>query len=488
MYKPTISLILPLIILCCVDVARACTCVSTPSPCSSFKDTPVVFVGVVTSIKEDKVDIVRFGEKVTVRTGLLASFSVEEPLKGIKQNTVDVATGGGGGDCGYPFKAGKRYLVYAYNSEGAALNSSISRTVIGGKSGMSAQLTASICSRTRPLKYAADDIELIRALNSGKSQTRIFGRVAQFARKLGTYEYNIDHVGPLTDLKIKAENSDGHYEATTDREGHYKITDLKPGKYKVSVLLPDGYGPLFEFDGTSENVHITSEACGIEVNFDAQIDGRISGHVFDSDGSPVTDNVQVSIVTLESSTKGIALAESRSEYTKNKGWYEFDGLQPGKYLLGINIARPPDKHSPYPMVYFPNTSDRTQARVFTISVGEKLKNIDFHLPPKLPEITLSGVVVRPNGTPVVEAQVDIYDQEDAQRSLGFSWDVKTDRRGRFTLRCFKGRRYWLHAWKDKDYLAGTGEQSEMIEVDTRGVVQQVKLILSKPGIFRKKRN
>src|SRR5262245_25641717 len=84
MHKRIFSLLLPAIVLCCsVDVAIACTCMQTPSPCASFKDTPVVFVGVVTSIEETKVEIIHFGEKQTVRTSLLAHFTVEEPLKGI---------------------------------------------------------------------------------------------------------------------------------------------------------------------------------------------------------------------------------------------------------------------------------------------------------------------------------------------------------------------------------------------------------------------
>jgi hypothetical protein len=198
--------------------------------------------------------------------------------------------------------------------------------------------------------------------------------------------------------------------------------------------------------------------------------------------SKMADQVQISVVTLDSSSKGIALAESRSEYTKNHGQYEFDGLLPGKYLLGVSIAEAPDRHSPYPTVYYPRSFDRTQARVFTLAAGEKLKDIDLHLPAKLPEMTLSGVVHRANGEPAVNTRVDIFDEEDPSRALGFGRDVKTDKAGRFTIQGFKGRRYRLHAWKDRSYLAGTGEQSEMIAVDTR-ILRSIKLVLNKPGIF-----
>lgn len=487
MHKQIFTYLLRAVILCCsIDVAVACMCMGTPSPCASFKETPVVFVGLVTSIKEDKVDIVRFGEKQTVRTGLLAHFTVEEPLKGITQKTVEVGTGGGGGDCGYPFKEGRRYLVYAYQSQGEALSSSMSRTVIGGRSGKAAQLSANICSRTRLLEEAIDDVELIRGIVKGKRETRIFGSVDEHARRLGRYTYNIEHVGPISDVKVVAESGNNRYETTTDQNGRYRISNPKPGKYKLSVLLPEGYGSLFDFYRTTVNLDVGRDTC-VERSFDAQIDGRIGGQVFDANGLPVPDQVQVSIVSLESSTKGMARVESRSEYTKNSGRYEFDGLLPGQYLLDISIANAPAKHSPYSTIYYPDTADRAQARVFTLERGQKLTNIDFRLPPKLAEITFSGTVVDAEGNPVAEANVDILDQEDPGRSL-FGASVKSDKQGRFTSRGFVGRRYFLHAWKAEDYFAGTGAQSELISVDTNAATTTIKLILNQPGIFIKKQN
>ena len=444
-----------------------------------------MFVGLVTSIQEDKVDIVRFGEKQSFRTGLVAHFTIEESFKGIDQKTVDVATGGGHGDCGYPFKAGERYLVYAYKSEGDALNSSISRTVIGGTGALSAPLSANICSRTRRLEFASDDVELIRASIRGKPETRLFGRVREYAKKLGSYEYNIDSVRAMSNLKVKAENAGNRYEATTNQEGVFRISDLKPGRYRLTVVLPEGYGPLYDFDPVSVNVKVTPGTC-LDFEFDAQIDGRISGHVYDAGGRAVDDEVQVSIVTLESSTKGIALAESRSEYTKNKGWYEFDGLQPGQYLLGIAIADVPAKHTPYPKTYYPNTSDQTEARIFTLEKGQKLQNIDFHLPPKLTEVIVSGTIVDSAGRPVIEAKVDVIDRENPQE-LVFGYDeAKSDNQGHFTLRLFKGRQYRLHGWKAEDYFAGTGQQSELIDVDPNAANTPVRLVLNQPGIFLKK--
>jgi hypothetical protein len=445
----------------------------------------VVFVGLVKSIEEEKLEILRFGKKETVRVGLTAHFLIEGPLKGIGGVEVDVVTGGGGGDCGYDFRAGERYLVYAYESEGGALSESMSRTVIApSKRTFSKRnvLSASICSRTRPLAEAQDDIELLRAFISGKPQTRIFGVISQRQRLLGTYEYNIDYVGPMEGLTVRAEGEHGQFETRTDKEGRYRFKELAPGKYKVGVRLPEGYGPLFDFVGTQAEMELTSGVCGIEHDFDAQIDGRVSGRVFDADGRPVSDQVQVSIVTLDSADKNFALARSRSDYTK-QGRYEIDGLPPGRYVLGVSIADPPERRTPYPATYFPEGNNLKQAKIIELAEGQKLKDYDLHLPPPLELVTITGLVLRADGKPARGADIDIFDIGDPNYALSFGVDIKSDAHGRFSIHALKGRRYLLHAFIDKDYFAGTGIQSESPEIDTSGQIPPVKLILNKPGIF-----
>jgi hypothetical protein len=61
---------------------------------------------------------------------------------------VIVVTGRGGGDCGYRFEVGARYLVFAYGDD--------------------AKLETNICQRTKELAQAAEDLKL---LGKGKSPT-----------------------------------------------------------------------------------------------------------------------------------------------------------------------------------------------------------------------------------------------------------------------------------------------------------------------------
>lgn len=473
-----------LLLLCLSENTAACTCFDSPSPCDSFRATPVVFVGLVRSIEEETPQINRFGNTEKVRTALTAHFIVEEGLKGVSGREVDVVTGGGGGDCGYHFKAGERYLVYAYGSEREALGSSMSRTVIGGGSPSKkvGALTTSICGRTQPLSRAQDDLDLIRAAIKGKPQTRIFGTVHEYVSKLGDGEKGAEY-RPKAGLTVKAEGGAGEYEAATDHGGRFRLESLKPGKYRVTLILPPAYGMRYSFLKNEFEAQVTPGCWGAEADFTIRIDGRMRGRVYNAQGKPAGRQVQVSIVAHESAGDDVSVIESRSEYTDELGRYEFDGVPAGRYLLGINIADVPDKDTPYPKMYYPSGSTPARANVITLVEGQKLDDFDVHLPPPLAGHTITGAVYLRNGKPAAGATLELYDLERPDRSV-WGVNVETDAQGRFTVKAFKGRRYQLRAYLDEDYLAGKGVQSEMAEVDADPGASPVKLILNKPGIFR----
>ncbi len=75
----------------------------------------------------------RYGEQRYVQMQVLRVW------KGVVSERVELFTSLGGGDCGYPFKRGVEYVVYA-------------------KRAPSGRLVTSICSRTRPVSQAAEDL------------------------------------------------------------------------------------------------------------------------------------------------------------------------------------------------------------------------------------------------------------------------------------------------------------------------------------------
>ncbi len=82
--------------------AAACSCINQTQE-QNFARSPFVFAGVVEKIEETADDPER---RVT--------FRVMQWWKGEQlERTIDVWTGRGGGDCGYPFETGQSFLVMA---------------------------------------------------------------------------------------------------------------------------------------------------------------------------------------------------------------------------------------------------------------------------------------------------------------------------------------------------------------------------------------
>ena len=121
------------------DCAFACTCAM---PSGSQKEiakdalagSEAVFSGEVVDF-EKGADSTMFGPTETV------SFRVSEVWKGPQRETLEVSTPTQGSACGYAFKEGQEYLVYAYT----------------GKQGFETDL----CSSNKPLAKAEADLALL---------------------------------------------------------------------------------------------------------------------------------------------------------------------------------------------------------------------------------------------------------------------------------------------------------------------------------------
>lgn len=101
------------------DCAEACKCLRAKTTAQAWAESTAVFSGRVLSLKKiDTHD--SYPTKV--------AFEVIEPWKGVTGKQVTVATGQGGGDCGYPFKSGERYLVFAFG-KGDLMVDTCTRTV-----------------------------------------------------------------------------------------------------------------------------------------------------------------------------------------------------------------------------------------------------------------------------------------------------------------------------------------------------------------------
>lgn len=119
------------------EACLACSCLPPGSPTEERDKYAAVFRGRVTAVSQEQTARGFRVQRVT--------FEVDRAWKGPVTSTMTVYTGAGGGDCGYNFQQGADYLVYASQSQSDEF--------------LPANAFATgICSRTRPIAQAGDDL------------------------------------------------------------------------------------------------------------------------------------------------------------------------------------------------------------------------------------------------------------------------------------------------------------------------------------------
>ena len=212
--------------------ASACSCISSGPPCQGYFQVDAVFAGAVTVISE--ID----GPPDLPYPRRLVRFAVERGFRGVDAATAEAVTGMGGGDCGYPFKTGERYLVYAYrNQEG--------------------RLATGICSRTRPLAEADEDLAFIQGLRTAPSGARVSGTIRYWERDLAT-------TISLSDGEASWRQVAGGI--TTDQQGRFSFAVYEGLSYiaRASYNIPDDPGHR-QAQGTTPPVVISADPAPLRV-------------------------------------------------------------------------------------------------------------------------------------------------------------------------------------------------------------------------------
>lgn len=115
----------------------ACSCLPPGPPRAELERADAVFVATVLDFTAG---MRRVTEGTFMSNDRVFRMRVLAAWKGAGAETLFVRTGAGGGDCGYDFMLKDTYVVYAY------------------RAGRSDTLATSICSRTRPITHADDDL------------------------------------------------------------------------------------------------------------------------------------------------------------------------------------------------------------------------------------------------------------------------------------------------------------------------------------------
>jgi hypothetical protein len=289
---------------------------------------------------------------------------VEEVLSGVAsgQNEIEIATGMGDADCGYPFQPGLDYVVYAHKD-------------------VEGRLATSSCSRTRPLAQAAQDLRYFEEM----AHAPVTGEI-----KVRT---GFVDVPGKAGMNIIVEREGSRYRAQTDAAGNATFGGLPPGEYLIHAEsdgdLPD-----------DPRVQLYPKGCR-EVTLFRTL--RIVGRVKTRDGLPASD-VEVQVRSTQQTA-----GDSRT--TGPDGQYELRIVRPGQYYLGINLNHSPTSDTRYPRWFYPGTEDEAAAEIIDFSGKPDIRTYDFTLPDRQDERVIEGIVLPSEGRPM-PASVSVFDSSE----------------------------------------------------------------------------
>ncbi len=333
------------------DARASCPSVQQGPPCREYWRTEAVFIGVANRV-------IRTPDKPTADNWMSLQstvyFTVVEAFKGAGGTALVLNLD----NCGYHFKEGERYLVYAHrNPNNEELDVRAGHT------------------RTRPLSEAAEDLEYIRGLAQAEPGSRVFGKVVQHTQKLKEQPYAPEL---LQHIKVSLEGNNQRYEVLSDSEGRYEFKRIPAGRYRLRAEFP-AYLSYAE-----QPLNLIGRECA-PVDIHANRKARIAGRVLDVNGKPV-DSVPVSLVPADATLEQI-LSEKPSwiyTYTNSDGSYRFTRLEPGRYLLIINRTGSEKSGGSaitrvLPRLFYPGVSDLGGATVIIVADNDEPREYNFQL-------------------------------------------------------------------------------------------------------------
>ena len=425
------AVLLSAVIAAPVDVAVACSCMPSGPPCQSTFQVDAVFAGTVRSISAlpDDGPALRPGEMRLPRA-LQVQFVDILAFRGVQAATVSLVTAGSGPSCGYAFKQGERYLVYA------------NRTVDG------TGLVTGICSRTRPLADAAEDLRFLQGLTvGGRTQARVYGTVTHGERDLATGQ-GLTH-GPVSDVIVTVRGAGKTYEAVTDARGQYEVF-VPSGKYDVSAIPP----VRFSSRHLQQTIELPDNRACFVADFGVHFDGRISGRVRQPSGEPAV-GAFVQVMAADSIGK-MGNVQTLHVASDSGGRFEFTDVSPGRYVVGVDLTRRMDADVVFPTTFHPGTSEAGSPTIIELKGGERRELEPLTLPAPRRSHRLTGTVVFEDGRPAAGAFISLRDGREPWRQVAVG--IKTGDDGSFAFVVHEGLSYIASAsyWDEATRKQGAG--------------------------------
>jgi hypothetical protein len=368
---------------------HACSCNGNWSSVKqAWAEAPFVFLGTVELADPDRPASETIFQEQSVR------IRVDEAFKGVTVGQM-IELHQGGSDCDAKFRTGQRAVFYLQGEPGSWYlpwcTYSLGDAAPGG-----------------------DDLLFLHGLPKSAIGTRLSGEVLYEDSAKEAFK----RVGGLANVRVKISGPSGSsFEAKTNPDGAYEVYNLRPGKYTVSIDVPNG---LRSFDPTT--VELEKDG-GVRVGFVLKADTRLSGHLFDTNGSP-KQGVCIDLEPLEGRGEDGARFLDCSE---EDGGFQMEMMPPGKYWLVVHDEIKGDQSKSTSTLYYPGVRDRDNAKIISVEAGKYLENIGIKLPADEKRYQITGRMLFQDGAPVSGAVTFTSSQH------GYTETTSTAADGSFSL-------------------------------------------------------
>ena len=369
-------------LLACPQRAVA-ACMSDGRPlCQLYEQYGVVFDGTVIGIEnlDDQESISRQLEAIPHR---VATFAVHRSWKGVSGERVQLLMRGGL----------MRNGVMVGVSEELSLRRG-ERYVIFGSFGPAGYVEASACSPSVRYRAAVEALEFLYSLDRPPSGGVITGYVWNAWRSLrpGTEKPSAG----VTRMTISRADVQRTFEI---KEGRFEFGGLQPGDYSVSITRPAGMMQ----ETTPRTVTIATLRSCENLMLNNIPDTRITGFVTSTDGKPI-DAMRVDLADADNWE--LDSASTASAYMDEGGFFRFEGIPPGRYVVGINLQDVPTQSMPHARSIY---QDGMEPLRVTIDSGQTSDLGALRLGPALSDVPILLELVWWNGLPVSTRTVAIED-------------------------------------------------------------------------------
>jgi len=429
-----------LVLILSAQNSSACSCSVNDTVDKDFVQTPNIVILKAQSVEKLADGELNLGNYGGIKQTVL---TVEKVFKGnLKVGQELIFAQGTGADCVWTFtekSVGENYLFYLGDKpiDDKSSGKMIASTVRGDLSVSKGIWAGSTCSRSGSVDYAAADLKYLENISKVRGKTRLSGLLNQYI-SVATEE-NEAKSNLLADFKIKISGGGKNIELKTDENGVYEIYDLPPGKYKITPEKIVGYKALYEKkDSTEVEVKAKNHT---EQNFYYQINNRVSGKLYDTNGKPLKDVCLHLIPARGKKTQYFY----QGDCTEADGSFEFDKIPAGNYVIVVNEENEITATEPFGMFYYPNAVKREEAAEINVDAGDFVDNLIINTPQTAEIVTISGVLLFENGKPANDESVEFYSEETIIKQKNEKYKsedsrASTDKNGRFTIRILKGKK------------------------------------------------